>query len=75
MALKLTDMTLAPNRAAATVRGDVSGRTLLRAMGGICEMRATGGWQQEPSRSPRSFSTAYATARRRRSEPALPTSD
>jgi hypothetical protein len=47
VALKLTDMTLAPNRAAATVRGDVSGRTLLRAMGGICEMRATGGWQQE----------------------------
>ncbi|MET7751097.1 hypothetical protein [Micromonospora sp. NPDC005367] len=41
------DQLLAAGVAAATVRGDVTGRTLLRAMGGICEMRATDGWQEE----------------------------
>jgi AcrR family transcriptional regulator len=41
------DHLLAAGAAAATVRGDVTGRTLLRAMGGICEMRAAGGWQEE----------------------------
>ncbi|MEV3920609.1 TetR/AcrR family transcriptional regulator [Actinomadura coerulea] len=33
--------------AAGTVRGDVTGSTLLRALGGICGMRATEGWLVE----------------------------
>jgi hypothetical protein len=33
--------------AAGTVRGDVTGPTLLRALGGICGMRATEGWLTE----------------------------
>lgn len=33
--------------AAGTIRGDVSGRTLLRALGGICGMHTTEGWQDE----------------------------
>ncbi|WP_432071034.1 TetR/AcrR family transcriptional regulator [Streptomyces sp. AA1529] len=33
--------------AAGTVRGDVTGPTLLRALGGICAMRATEGWLVE----------------------------
>ncbi|WP_435605809.1 TetR/AcrR family transcriptional regulator [Streptomyces ardesiacus] len=33
--------------AAGTVRGDVTGPTLLRALGGICAMRATEGWLDE----------------------------
>ncbi|WP_433392840.1 hypothetical protein [Micromonospora sp. KLBMP9576] len=41
------DLLLAAGVAATTVRSDVTGRMLLRAMGGICEMRATDGWQQE----------------------------
>lgn len=41
------DELLAAGAAAATIRGDVTGSTLLRAMGGVCEMRAIGGWQQE----------------------------
>ena len=41
------DQLLAAGAATATVRGDVTGHVLLRAMGGICEMRATGGWQDE----------------------------
>ncbi|WP_229399292.1 TetR/AcrR family transcriptional regulator [Micromonospora okii] len=41
------DQLLAAGVAATTVRSDVTGRILLRAMGGICEMRATDGWQQE----------------------------
>lgn len=41
------DQLLAAGAAAATIRDDVTGRTLLRAMGGICEMRAIDGWQQE----------------------------
>jgi AcrR family transcriptional regulator len=41
------DHLLAAGAAAATLRGDITGRTLLRAMGGICEMRAATGWQQE----------------------------
>lgn len=32
---------------AGTVRGDVTGSTLLRALGGICGMRATEGWLVE----------------------------
>ncbi|NYH40785.1 AcrR family transcriptional regulator [Micromonospora jinlongensis] len=41
------DELLAAGAAAASIRDDVTGRTLLRAMGGICEMRATDGWQEE----------------------------
>lgn len=41
------DQLLAAGAAASTIRGDIAGRTLLRAMGGICEMRATDGWQTE----------------------------
>lgn len=33
--------------AAGTIRGGVSGRTLLRALGGICGMHTTEGWQDE----------------------------
>lgn len=33
--------------AAGTVRGDVTGPTLLRALGGICAMRVTEGWLDE----------------------------
>ncbi|MFD5751649.1 TetR/AcrR family transcriptional regulator [Streptomyces sp. NPDC127033] len=32
---------------AGTVRGGVTGPTLLRALGGICHLRATEGWQDE----------------------------
>ncbi|MGW5361930.1 TetR/AcrR family transcriptional regulator [Actinopolymorpha pittospori] len=41
------DQLLAAGAAAAAIRDDVTGRTLLRAMGGVCEMRATNGWQEE----------------------------
>ncbi|MFG1894325.1 TetR/AcrR family transcriptional regulator [Micromonospora zamorensis] len=41
------DELLAAGAAAEAIRDDVTGRTLLRAMGGICEMRAIDGWQQE----------------------------
>ncbi|MEU6389230.1 TetR family transcriptional regulator [Streptomyces sp. NPDC046939] len=33
--------------AAGTLRGDVTGSTLLRALGGVCSLRATGGWIDE----------------------------
>jgi hypothetical protein len=36
--------------AAGTIRGDLGGRTLLRALGGICGMRTTEGWQDEAVR-------------------------
>ncbi|MFI1094888.1 TetR/AcrR family transcriptional regulator [Streptomyces sp. NPDC020917] len=38
---------LAAGNAAGTLRGDISGSTLLRALGGICAMHATGGWIDE----------------------------
>jgi AcrR family transcriptional regulator len=41
------DQLLAAGAAATTVRSDIGGRTLLRAMGGICEMRAIDGWLDE----------------------------
>ncbi|MFI2364918.1 TetR/AcrR family transcriptional regulator [Promicromonospora sp. NPDC019610] len=44
------DRLLAAGAAAGAVRGDVEGRTLLRALGGICGMRATDGWQDEAVR-------------------------
>ncbi|MEV4048611.1 TetR family transcriptional regulator [Streptomyces sp. NPDC049744] len=33
--------------AAGTLRGDISGPTLLRALGGVCSLRATAGWIDE----------------------------
>lgn len=44
------DQLLEAGAASGTVRGDVGGRTLLRALGGICGMRATEGWQDEAVR-------------------------
>ncbi|MFJ8790659.1 TetR/AcrR family transcriptional regulator [Streptomyces sp. NPDC102462] len=41
------DQLLDAGAAAGTVRDGVSGPTLLRALGGICGMRATEGWQAE----------------------------
>lgn len=41
------DRLLAAGAEAGAVRGDVTGSTLLRALGGICGMRATEGWQVE----------------------------
>ncbi|MEU8818898.1 hypothetical protein [Actinoplanes sp. NPDC048796] len=41
------DQLLAAGTAVGTVRGDVTGRTLLRALGGVCEMRAVDGWRRE----------------------------
>ncbi|WP_020124764.1 TetR/AcrR family transcriptional regulator [Streptomyces canus] len=38
---------LAAGNAAGTLRGDVTGSTLLRALGGICNLRATEGWRDE----------------------------
>ncbi|WP_433236699.1 TetR/AcrR family transcriptional regulator [Actinomadura nitritigenes] len=46
MADALTQL-LNAGSAAGTVRNDVSGSTLLRALGGICGMRATKGWLEE----------------------------
>lgn len=41
------DELLQAGATAGTIRDDVSGRTLLRALGGICGMRATEGWRDE----------------------------
>ncbi|MFF0401601.1 TetR/AcrR family transcriptional regulator [Streptomyces sp. NPDC005248] len=38
---------LKAGKEAGTIRGGVSGGTLLRALGGICGMHATEGWQDE----------------------------
>ncbi|MET8554416.1 TetR family transcriptional regulator [Streptomyces sp. NPDC004959] len=38
---------LAAGHAAGTVRGDISGVTLLRALGGVCALRAADGWIDE----------------------------
>jgi AcrR family transcriptional regulator len=46
MANALTQL-LDAGSAAGTVRDDVTGSTLLRALGGICQMRATEGWLDE----------------------------
>ncbi|MEB3964425.1 TetR/AcrR family transcriptional regulator [Streptomyces kunmingensis] len=46
MANALTRL-LEAGTAAGTVRDDVTGSTLLRALGGICGMRATEGWLDE----------------------------
>ncbi|GAA2269064.1 hypothetical protein GCM10010415_38770 [Streptomyces atrovirens] len=46
MANALTHL-LDAGSAASTVRNDVTGSTLLRALGGICGMRATEGWLDE----------------------------
>ncbi|WP_456340808.1 SbtR family transcriptional regulator [Streptomyces mirabilis] len=39
------DRLLAAGAAAGTIRGGVHGRTVLRALGGICGMHATEGWR------------------------------
>ncbi|MDW6065963.1 helix-turn-helix domain-containing protein [Streptomyces sp. FXJ1.4098] len=44
------DQLLKAGTAAGTIRGGVSGHTLLRALGGICGMHATEGWQDEAVR-------------------------
>ncbi|BCJ56056.1 TetR family transcriptional regulator [Actinoplanes sp. NBRC 14428] len=44
------DRLLEAGVAAGTIRGDVGGRTLLRALGGICGMHATDGWKDEAVR-------------------------
>ncbi len=44
------DQLLKVGAAGGTIRGDVSGRTLLRALGGICGMHATEGWRDEAVR-------------------------
>jgi AcrR family transcriptional regulator len=44
------DRLLGAGTAAGIIRGGVSGRTLLRALGGICGMHATEGWQDEAVR-------------------------
>jgi AcrR family transcriptional regulator len=41
------DQLLGAGATAGAIRGDVGGRTLLRALGGVCGMRATEGWQDE----------------------------
>ncbi|GAA5114497.1 TetR/AcrR family transcriptional regulator [Pseudonocardia adelaidensis] len=43
------DQLLDAGAAAGTIRGDIGGRTVLRALGGICGMR-TEGWQDEAVR-------------------------
>ncbi|WP_432832682.1 TetR/AcrR family transcriptional regulator [Dactylosporangium sp. CA-092794] len=44
------DRLLRAGAAAGTIRGDVGGRTMLRALGGVCGMRATDGWKDEAVR-------------------------
>ena len=44
---KALDRLLDAGTAAGTLRHDVGGRTLLRALGGICAMRPTEGWRDE----------------------------
>ncbi len=44
------DRLLETGAANGTIRGDVGGRTVLRALGGICGMHATQGWQDEAVR-------------------------
>ncbi|GAA4263946.1 TetR/AcrR family transcriptional regulator [Dactylosporangium darangshiense] len=44
------DQLLTAGAAAGTIRGDVSGRTMLRALGGVCRMHATDGWKHEAVR-------------------------
>ncbi|MDX3853763.1 hypothetical protein [Streptomyces sp. AK02-01A] len=35
---------------AGEIRTDIDGRTLLRAMGGVCNLRATKGWREDAAR-------------------------
>ena len=44
------DTLLEAGAAAGAIRGSVSGRTVLRALGGICGMHATEGWHDEAVR-------------------------
>ncbi|BBF99043.1 TetR family transcriptional regulator [Pseudonocardia saturnea] len=44
------DQLLEAAAAAGAVRGDVGGRTVLRALGGVCGLRTVDGWQHEAVR-------------------------
>ncbi|MFI6347513.1 TetR/AcrR family transcriptional regulator [Streptomyces sp. NPDC050560] len=44
------DELLDAGAAAGTIRPDVDGRILLRAMGGVCDLRATEGWREDAAR-------------------------
>ncbi len=44
------DQLLTAGAAAGVIRGGVSGRTMLRALGGVCGMYVTDGWQDEALR-------------------------
>ncbi|MCF3963348.1 TetR/AcrR family transcriptional regulator [Streptomyces fuscigenes] len=44
------DRLLAAGAAAGTIRADVDGRILLRAMGGVCNLRDTEGWREDAAR-------------------------
>ncbi|MGP3936460.1 TetR/AcrR family transcriptional regulator [Nonomuraea sp. KM88] len=44
------DRLLAAGSAAGTIRTDINGKTLLRAMGGVCNLRATEGWRENATR-------------------------
>lgn len=44
------DHLLTTGATAGTIRADVDGRILLRALGGVCNLRTTQGWQQDAVR-------------------------
>ncbi|MEV5742058.1 helix-turn-helix domain-containing protein [Microbispora rosea] len=44
------DRLLAAGSGAGTIRADVDGKTLLRAMGGVCNLRAAEGWREDAAR-------------------------
>ncbi|WP_202231842.1 TetR/AcrR family transcriptional regulator [Actinacidiphila reveromycinica] len=44
------DRLLAAGRASGTLRADADGLTVLRAMGGVCNLRATGAWREDAER-------------------------
>jgi AcrR family transcriptional regulator len=44
------DRLLAAGAAAGGIRADIDGKTLLRAMGGVCNLRATEGWREDATR-------------------------
>lgn len=44
------DQLLTAGSAAGTIRADVDGRIVLRALGGVCNLRATEGWRDDAAR-------------------------
>ena len=44
------DRLLAAGSGAGAIRTDIDGKTLLRAMGGVCNLRATEGWREDAAR-------------------------